>query len=109
MTKTFGLLEKSNIRITCNIASGNGPISFRWFKDEKPLVEDENHKVDVMNEFSMLTLMNLQKKDAGKYTCQVNNSFGSDSSSTQLDIKGSFICFFVKMWRHGVHLGQKVL
>ncbi|KAJ6223718.1 hypothetical protein RDWZM_002263 [Blomia tropicalis] len=102
LTKTFGLFEKSNTRIMCNIASGNSPITFRWFKDDKQLNENEFHKVDVANEFSILTLMNLKKKDAGKYTCQVNNSFGSDSSSTQLDIKGSFICFLVKMWRHVV-------
>ncbi|KAJ6222590.1 hypothetical protein RDWZM_001135, partial [Blomia tropicalis] len=89
LIKSMDLLEGHNFVISCNIYSGNGPFVFHWFKDDRPFNEHVRHKIDITENFSMLTLKNLSKIDAGTYKCQVNNAFGSDSSSSVINIKVS--------------------
>ena len=103
MSKTYELFENDNNRIVCNVASGSSPFTFHWFKDSLPLSENQRRKIDVTEDFSILSLKNVTKQDSGSYICQVNNSFGSDSSSTKLHVKGSFgfiwfLCQNVAQW-----------
>ena len=96
LIKSMDLLEGHNFVISCNIYSGNGPFVFHWFKDDRPFDEHVHHKIDITENFSMLTLKNLSKIDAGTYKCQVNNAFGSDSSSSVINIKGLPIFSYYK-------------
>ena len=97
LTKSFNLTEKSNNRIFCNVASGVGPFRFQWFKNDQLLNEKQRIKIDINDEFSILFLKNLTKKDSATYKCQVNNSFGSDSSSTLLIVKGFWFFYITRL------------
>lgn len=88
LMKSIDLFENNNYGFSCNILSGSAPFVFRWFKDNRPVNENVHRRIEVIDNFSMLTLKNLTENDSGTYRCQVNNAFGSDSSSTILNIKG---------------------
>ena len=97
LTKSFNLTEKSNSRILCNVATGDGPFKFQWFKNDQLLNNNQHIKIDINEEFSVLSLKNLNQKDSATYKCQVNNSFGSDSSSTLLIVKGFWFFYITRL------------
>lgn len=41
-----------------------------------------------VGEISVLTLLRVTRKDAGKYICKIFNSFGKDEKSLELRIRG---------------------
>ena len=96
--KTIEVLEKENHGLFCNIASGSPPFTFQWLKNNQPLRSTTDRvKIDVTETFSVLTLKNLSEADSATYTCKVNNVHASESSSTQLIVKGdNFVCVDMK-------------
>lgn len=54
------------------LASGPGPISYYWMKDESKIASATN---------TTLTITNMQVSDAGNYTAVATNSFGSVTST----------------------------
>ncbi len=53
-------------------ASGEGPLTYQWFKDEVLLTDEEN---------ATLVLTDLASDDSGLYHCEVSNAFGSTPSN----------------------------
>ena len=102
--------------LQCNVLSGSIPIFFEWTKDKtNKLSESSNVKIDNFEKISILNFNELQRENSGLYTCTAKNAFGSDSTSTQLNIDGllgihffqkgylsleNYFCSLAKMWRY---------
>ena len=93
LIKSVDLLERNTFALSCNILTGNKPFIFQWFKNNQQFKDESRHKIDTTENLSILTLKNLTKTDSGTYKCQVNNAFGTDSSSSLINIKGFFLNF----------------
>ena len=74
--------------INCNIQEGSPPFKFEWMKDGSVLQSDENTKIKVDEEDSLLSIKSTRATDDGNYTCIVKNAFGSASFTTRVIIQG---------------------
>ena len=92
------LLIGSKFKFFCYLqASGSRPLHFEWLKDGQIL----RHYGDRLTSYTIATteddtLFSIDKirlNDSGNYTCLVRNSYGSDSKTISLTIKGIFIHF----------------
>lgn len=101
MIKSIDLLEQNRYAFLCNIVSGTLPFKFQWLKNGHPIA-GKHHDIDTTAHFSMLTIGNISKSDSGIYKCFVQNSFGADSSTTELNVKGFVLMlrFLAKKWRY---------
>ncbi|KAI1289150.1 Hemicentin-1 [Halotydeus destructor] len=80
--------ENSKFTVMCSLSKGSNPVRFTWFKNNKPL-KDEDVKIVHLEALSAssLSIEVLKSSDAGNYTCKAENSVGQDSHSLQLTIK----------------------
>lgn len=77
-----------NVGITCMLAKGDPPVSFRWTKDNEPLPMWIGAKV-VNQEFSsLLSIYGTQQSHSGMYSCIASNDVASSVHSTRLDVNG---------------------
>ncbi|KAJ8371182.1 hypothetical protein SKAU_G00112100 [Synaphobranchus kaupii] len=76
-------LQGSSVSLTCG-AHGNPQPTVTWKKDEAPIEKQDD--VKVLN--GTLSLATVTRETAGMFKCQVSNSEGNLSHSTQLLIKG---------------------
>lgn len=74
--------------ITCSVLSGSPPLKIQWFRDGQILQDSNQVKITSMDTVSTLQFKNLTIKERGSYVCRVSNTFGSDSSSTELIVEG---------------------
>lgn len=88
LPKKNELSENMSYVLSCMLSSGSQPVHFEWLKDNLLLEDRKRHKIENHETISLLSLQKLQRKDSGSYTCNVKNQFGTDSTSTQLLIKG---------------------
>ena len=88
LPKKNELSEDMSFMLSCMLSSGSQPVHFEWLKDNLLLEDRKRHKIENHETISLLSLQKLQRKDSGSYTCNVKNQFGTDSTSTQLLIKG---------------------
>lgn len=88
LSKTIELLPMTTHIIVCNAFTGSKPVFFEWTKNGDKLVQSAKIKVEVIDAISMLTLKNLSKDDSALFTCSAKNALGTDSTSTQLIVKG---------------------
>ena len=74
----------------CAIEEGSFPIFFEWFKDSKPLKPSPNvnYKIENSEMLSTLKIIKVDLNDVGNYTCIAKNTFGADSQTVNLNIKG---------------------
>jgi len=63
-------------------ATGTEPLIYQWYKGTSPLPGATS---------ANLTLTNLQKSDAGKYSVKVTNAFGNDQATTKLDLQAPIV------------------
>lgn len=73
---------------------------FLWKFNGIPIDTQSDRRVSVDvskdKESSVLVIKNILAKDAGKYSCGVSNSVGSDEGVTELRVKGlSFACLLI--------------
>ena len=61
-------------------ASGNPSPTIQWFSERELVAEEFN-----------FTLPDVTSDDAGTYTCEANNTFGSDNASVALILHGKVI------------------
>ena len=81
------LVENISYILQCNVLSGSN-VYFEWSKDNLKVAEDDSIKVDNYKTLSSLSFKSLHRNHSGTYSCRVKNAFGSDSTSTQLLVKG---------------------
>jgi len=63
------IIESSLVVLRC-IVNTSDPVNITWFFNNKPLQTNSEE----------LLLTNVQRKQAGAYSCIIKNSFGSSSS-----------------------------
>jgi hypothetical protein len=74
----------------CSKYAGTKPIFFQWSKNGQILSSkpELNFKIDNSADHSLLTIENIERNDAGNYSCIIRNAFGTDSQLAQLIVKG---------------------
>ena len=77
-------LPNTSITITCSATGVPRPL-IGWRKNGQTVSDGMNIHIAMDG---TLTLHSAQIADRGMYTCEVKNSGGTDSISTQIDIKG---------------------
>lgn len=92
------LSEGSPLRAFCFAIAGSDPLAFKWvFNGRTVLSSSSNIQIDNDAKSSLLKFNSVKESDAGNYTCQVSNQFGSDSQSAVLKVSGqSFQCFVIE-------------
>lgn len=77
----------SFVQICCKI-SGSLPIAVEWHKDEARVTTGLKHKILQQDNSVSLEIEQLEKSDAGLYSCKLSNSAGSCKCSGRLMVKG---------------------
>ena len=80
----------SRFILTCSKMDGAAPLKFIWTKNGHSISQtsDSRIKIDLDDDFSMITIKNIQIDDAGNYSCIVQNRYGIDSQWSMLQVKG---------------------
>ena len=80
----------ANFGVFCLAQSGSLPLIFQWLKNGQVLSEANNEiNIITIDELSSkLIIRNVSSNDSGNYTCSVRNSFGIDSHTVKLTVKG---------------------
>ncbi|KAI4878509.1 hypothetical protein NFI96_034650, partial [Prochilodus magdalenae] len=73
----------SMANLTCKSSMGRAD-SVSWFKDEKPLALSD--RIIVTPDKSTISILKVQKEDAGVYKCQLVNKVGTDTNTYLLQI-----------------------
>lgn len=77
----------SFVQICCKI-SGSLPIAMEWHKDGAKVTTGLKHKILQVDNSVSLEIEQLEKSDAGSYSCKLSNSAGSCECSGRLMVKG---------------------
>lgn len=79
----------------CSSHSGSKPLFFQWLKDGHILGNhpDSRYKIENSDAFSLFIIDNINRNDAGNYSCVVRNAYGTDSQSTVLNVKGLIVIY----------------
>uniref|UniRef100_A0A2I2Y6I0 Leucine rich repeats and immunoglobulin like domains 1 n=1 Tax=Gorilla gorilla gorilla TaxID=9595 RepID=A0A2I2Y6I0_GORGO len=65
-------------------ATGNPPPRITWFKGDRPLSLTERHHLTPDNQ--LLVVQNVVAEDAGRYTCEMSNTLGTERAHSQLSV-----------------------
>ncbi|MBN3300737.1 LRIG3 protein, partial [Amia calva] len=66
------------------IAGGSPPPKLNWTKDDNPLVVTERHFFAAENQ--LLIIVDTDEEDAGKYTCEMSNTLGTERGNIRLNV-----------------------
>ena len=77
----------SFVQICCKI-SGSLPISVEWHKDGSRITSGVKHKLIQQDNSVSIEMEQLERSDAGSYTCKLTNKAGSCECSASLRVKG---------------------
>ncbi|CAH6778610.1 Lrig3 [Phodopus roborovskii] len=66
------------------IAGGSPPPRLNWTKDDSPLVVTERHFFAAGNQ--LLIIVDSDVSDAGKYTCEMSNTLGTERGNMRLSV-----------------------
>jgi hypothetical protein len=76
----------------CFARSGTKPVFFQWNKNGNLLSNSPqtHYKIETsdVESQSLLKIQSVNRNDAGNYSCEANNAFGSDIQHTLLIIEG---------------------
>ncbi|MEJ1277277.1 leucine-rich repeats and immunoglobulin-like domains 1 [Cricetulus griseus] len=72
------------------IAGGSPPPRLNWTKDDSPLVVTERHFFAAGNQ--LLIIVDSDVSDAGKYTCEMSNTLGTERGNMRLSVIPSPTC-----------------
>ena len=69
--------------------SGSLPLTFQWLKNGQVINDLKRIEIISIDDWSSkLSIINVSSIDSGNYTCSVRNSFGIDSHTVRLTVKG---------------------
>ncbi len=87
--------EGTRVQFFCAIEKGSFPLNFQWFKNNQILVSNQelNFQIETSSDHSRLIIPKAHRSDSGNYSCLVRNTFGSDSQSVRLNVRGIEIFF----------------
>lgn len=68
-------------------AIGRPAPTARWLRNGREVPEGARYRTEVQNEVFKLIIKEVWDIDAGEYTCQVSNVFGSDSATATLTVQ----------------------
>lgn len=71
-------------------ASGSPPPRITWLKGDESLVVSERHHFTADNQ--LLIVLNVALEDAGKYTCEMSNTVGTERAHSQVSVLPLFGC-----------------
>ncbi|KAG2459982.1 LRIG3 protein, partial [Polypterus senegalus] len=66
------------------IAGGSPPPKLNWTKDDNPLFVTERHFFAAGNQ--LLIIVDTDVEDAGKYTCEMSNTLGTERGNIRLNV-----------------------
>ncbi|XP_028647176.1 leucine-rich repeats and immunoglobulin-like domains protein 3 [Erpetoichthys calabaricus] len=87
MDKTVGKGETAVLQC---IAGGSPPPKLNWTKDDNPLFVTERHFFAAGNQ--LLIIVDTDVEDAGKYTCEMSNTLGTERGNIRLSVMPSPNC-----------------
>ena len=89
-TAVFSQPEGTKFRIFCSIQKGTTPLVFKWSKNGHKLdvKSNPNYKVETSDELSILSIASVERSDSANYSCFVSNTYGTDSQTVVLNVKG---------------------
>uniref|UniRef100_A0A8C8SI05 Leucine rich repeats and immunoglobulin like domains 1 n=1 Tax=Pelusios castaneus TaxID=367368 RepID=A0A8C8SI05_9SAUR len=71
-------------------ATGSPPPRITWLKGDQPLVLTDRHHFTPGNQ--LLIVRNVAPEDAGKYTCEMSNTLGTERAHSRVSILHSLGC-----------------
>lgn len=77
----------NNVKFECETEDAPN-VSFKWFKDGKPIKEGDRYRIISRFSSSSLELLSSTKDDSGEYTCKASNQHGADECSASLSLTG---------------------
>ncbi|CAB1328711.1 unnamed protein product [Coregonus sp. 'balchen'] len=80
------VVKGSAVKLECK-ATGTPEISFKWFKNEIEITQNEKYKMVVINSVASLEIVNCSVDDSGNYVCVASSDAGSDHSSSTVTVK----------------------
>ncbi|CAL1281293.1 unnamed protein product [Larinioides sclopetarius] len=78
------LNEGESAKLGCVIRNGDGPFTFKWYKDNREIKIDSHFEIKNLNDVSFLTVKTLTAYTSGNYTCEAQNAHGKDRFSVSL-------------------------
>ncbi|GFT72647.1 titin [Nephila pilipes] len=78
------LNEGESAKLGCVLSKGDGPFTFKWYRDNKEIKNDSQVEINNFKDVSFLIVSKVTAYSSGNYTCQVQNSAGKDSYSASL-------------------------
>lgn len=81
------VVKGSAVKLVCK-ATGTPEISFKWFKNEIEMRQNEKYKMAVTNSVASLDIVNCSVDDSGDYVCVSSSDAGSDLCSSRVTVKG---------------------
>ena len=93
--KSVDIKEGGNVTFSCNSTANPLPTT-SWTKDKSPITNDSRISYSVVN--TVLTIMNVNRKDSGEYRCVASNKLGNHTSeAAELNVKCEFIALSFKI------------
>ncbi|XP_022174781.1 obscurin-like isoform X5 [Myzus persicae] len=87
LAKEVETLEGDYVSLSVRV-EGDPPPQVKWFFEDKLLVADKTHiKINAVEDVHTLLISNLTREDSGKYTCEISNEFGKNTSEGKLLVK----------------------
>lgn len=84
--------ENERHSLTCQIKSGDSPVTISWLKDGQPLggAYAQQRKIGILKpdlDISMLKFNSVKLEHAGNYTCLAKNPVGQQSLTAALIVR----------------------
>lgn len=81
----------NKFKFHCYLEDGNKvPVKFEWYRNGHLLSIGMNtrYKIDNSPDESVLIINKLESNDSANYSCTARSTFGTDTQSTTLTVKG---------------------
>ncbi|KAL4084741.1 hypothetical protein QTP88_027657 [Uroleucon formosanum] len=87
LAKEVETLEGDYVSLSVRV-EGDPPPQVKWYFEDKLLIADKTHiKMNAVEDVHTLLISNLTRNDSGKYTCEISNEFGKNTSEGKLLVK----------------------